>query len=186
MWHVPADGGVTDERWSPVPGWPAYEVSDIGRVRSIVRRGPHKPKILNTFPNNGYWRANLCHNGRRHLCDIHVLVALAFLGPKPSPDAEVNHINGIKLDPRLENLEWTDRQGNAQHAHDTGLQVCKGEKNGHSKLTDSAVRSIRVYGDRSKDSAHALAVAFNVSYGTILDVWSRRTWNHLSDRARAA
>lgn len=186
MRYVPASGGVSAERWVPIPGWSAYEVSDLGRVRSVVNRGRHHPKVLKTFPNNGYRRLNLCQDGRRHLCDVHVLVALAFLGPKPSEEAEVNHINGIKLDTRLGNIEWTNRQGNAQHAHDTGLQICKGEKNGHAKLTDSAVRSIRAYGDRSRDSASALAAAFDVSYATILDVWSRRTWNHLPDRVRAA
>ena len=51
---------------------------------------------------------------------IHRLVAVAFI-TNPSEKAEVNHINGNKLDNRVENLEWVSREENIRHAYDNGL-----------------------------------------------------------------
>ena len=57
---------------------------------------------------------------------------------------EVNHINGVKDDNNITNLEWVTREQNIQHALDNNLQyVLKGEEIGTSKLTSKEVLEIR-------------------------------------------
>jgi hypothetical protein len=52
---------------------------------------------------------------------VHRIVAAAFIGPCPD-GLEINHKNGIKLDNRAENLEYTTRSANMKHAYDSGLR----------------------------------------------------------------
>lgn len=101
-------------RWLPVPGWEGeYEVSDLGRVRSVERIVPRRSvpqtiaaRILKTPPaSHGYPRVNLCRNGSYTQRTVHSLVLEAFVGPCP-PGMECLHGNGIRTDARLVNLRW--------------------------------------------------------------------------------
>ena len=106
---------VTEE-WKPVPGYEGrYEVSDLGRVRSLQhcwgpRPTPHllKPGIAST----GYPTVAL---GRGNTKQVHALVLSAFVGPCP-PGQECRHKNGVRSDPRLVNLEYGTRAQNIQDA----------------------------------------------------------------------
>lgn len=111
----------TNETWKPIPGFPHYEASSEGRVRSIDRYLPFRGKkrlyhgrIIAPRPlPNGYQRIAAGRN-----CDtyIHRLVCLAFHGEPSQPKMDVNHKNGIKSDNRAENLEWMTRSENKKHA----------------------------------------------------------------------
>ena len=74
---------------------------------------PHKGK-------KGYLRVRLLFDGKYINYRVHRLVAIAFL-PKLEGKNQVNHINGIKDDNRLENLEWCNNQENQLHAHKNNL-----------------------------------------------------------------
>lgn len=102
-----------------------------------------KGKWLKFSPNKGgYLHVSLCKNGKRKTKRINRLVAKAFI-PNPKNKPAVNHINGIKTDNRVENLEWCTHKENDLHARKLGLINSKGENGGNSKLTWDQVNEIR-------------------------------------------
>ena len=107
------------ETWKPIPGYPAYEVSEItGRVRSVAREAhgrTYRSVVLATrVSNSGYELVGLRNaKGERETRTVHTLVLLAFVGPCP-PGQEARHLNGDPLDNRLENLAWGTKEENEQ------------------------------------------------------------------------
>lgn len=93
------------ENWRDVPGYEGkYQVSNLGRIKSLNYRKTGKGCILKTNKNHkGYLTINLCLNGKYKCFFIHRLVWLAFVGPIPE-GMQINHINEDKTDNRLENL----------------------------------------------------------------------------------
>lgn len=124
----------SNEIWKKVIGYEGiYEISSLGRVKSLerfvdVKNGKRKvhPRFLTSLINNrGYLQVKLSKNNVLKTKQPHVLIAEAFI-PNPDNKKEVNHINGIKTDNRLENLEWNTHSENVKHAYDTGLIVKMG------------------------------------------------------------
>jgi len=115
-----------------------YEVSDMGRVRNAVTQQVLRPGAQ----SRGYLTVSLYDGSspkRPRSITVHRLVTAAFLGP--SDKAEINHINGVKSDNRLANLEYATSKENHAHARDV-LGVGLGMKNGRAKLTDEQVAAI--------------------------------------------
>lgn len=103
-----------EEVWRPVVGYEGqYEVSNLGRVRSLdrivksrVRSGQKiKGRMLTKRCHKGYFRVALSENNSTSNFFVHRLVAAAFI-PNPENLPCVNHKNENKLDNRVENLEW--------------------------------------------------------------------------------
>jgi len=67
----------------------------------------------------GYEEIHMSKDGKNKHCRIHRLVAEAFI-PNPDNLPEVNHIDGVKLNNCVENLEWTSRSANMLHAYSIG------------------------------------------------------------------
>jgi len=106
-----------------------YQVSNFGRVKSLKNIVKYKnnkiyiykERILNLEEcKNGYLRINLQKNKKRKHYLLHRLIAQTFI-PNPKNKPTVNHINGIKSDNRIENLEWNTRSENTKHAFRIGL-----------------------------------------------------------------
>jgi hypothetical protein len=98
------------ENWKIIDTFPSYEISNLGNIRNIKTK-----RILKLQKSRGYYRVKLfCDKVRSH-ASVHRLVAKAFLViDKNKP--QVNHINGIKEDNRVDNLEWCDHHYNVFHS----------------------------------------------------------------------
>jgi hypothetical protein len=128
---------MTIEIYKDVVGYEGiYQVSNLGNVKRIlISRGVSKKNnnFIKPFCNKAYYQIVLQKNGKRKYFMIHRLIAQAFI-PNPNNYPFINHINGIKNDNRLENLEWCTHSQNMLHAFKTGLQIQKkGDDNKRSK-----------------------------------------------------
>ena len=95
------------EIWKDVIGYEGvYQVSNLGRVKSLPRKWIMKEKILKPYDKENYHTVCLSINQNRKRHYVHKLVAIAFLKHKPSGhELIVDHINEIKKDNRLSNLQ---------------------------------------------------------------------------------
>lgn len=144
------------EIWKPVVGYKGiYEVSNMGRLKSLSKTIKNsKNRVYNTkerffkktLSKSGYCVASLWKNGKlTSSARVHRLVMIAFV-PNPIDKPFVNHINGIKTDNRVENLEWCTAKENSIHAVKNGLlnnSSALGEKHNYFKLTFNQVIEIR-------------------------------------------
>lgn len=130
--HFSSDG-VMNEIWRPVVGWEGlYEVSSLGQVRSLDRwvdcgRYPTGQRIVlgKTLKQeviwSGYHRVNLANGKPTHKA-VHVLVAEAFIGPRPT-DMLVCHNDGDKTNNRPSNLRYDTASANVRDCVKHGTQV---------------------------------------------------------------
>ncbi|MBO7720014.1 NUMOD4 motif-containing HNH endonuclease [Candidatus Saccharibacteria bacterium] len=106
------------EDWKPVVGFEGlYEVSNLGRVRSLPRNGTRKKGTIRQFGNvaNGYRAVLLARFGEHKNALVHRLVAEAFI-PNPQNKPCVNHIDGDKWNNAVDNLEWCTYAENIAHS----------------------------------------------------------------------
>lgn len=140
------------EYWKDIQGYEGqYQVSNLGRVKSLGNKSNHKGEILlRQSTVNGYKHVSLSNNSLQQIHKVHRLVAVAFIdNPKNYP--QVNHKDGNKQNNRVENLEWCNAQENALHAQRMGLRVQKkGAENSRSikvkQIDPLTNETINVYG----------------------------------------
>ena len=119
----------TEEIWKDVTINPNYMVSNLGRVKAKAREVPcglgtrkKKEKILSQTDNHGYLHVGFIVDGKLKSPLVHRLVLAAFVGEKPYPEWEIDHINGDTHDNRLENLEYVTSSENTKRSFAMGLQ----------------------------------------------------------------
>lgn len=179
------------ENWKAVVGFEGqYEVSDLGRVRSLDRiltverlnwrdgtpqtmNYPRKGRLLITNPNmKGYPRVTLGNKGPTIV--VHQLVLNAFVGICPE-GMQGLHANDIKSDNRLSNLSWGTPSQNQLDAIRND-RCLLGEEKPNAKLRDADIAIIR---SRLKaEGCIAIARDFSVSETAIRNIKDGRSWKH--------
>lgn len=116
------------ETWKPAVDYEGlYEVSNLGRVRSVPRRDLRGRRIrgriraLTTRPS-GHQNVNLHRDGRGRTEKVHRLIAIAFLG-QPEARQEVRHLDGDPSNNRVDNLKWGTRSENIRDSVRHGTHV---------------------------------------------------------------
>lgn len=112
-----------EEIWKNVVDYEGlYEVSNLGQVRSMPRKGTFRDKhiLRQAKNNNGYPMVHLFKNGKGKAIAVHRIVAKTFL-KNPLNKRDVNHIDGNKENNNISNLEWTTHTENMKHARKHNL-----------------------------------------------------------------
>ena len=123
---------MNKEEWKSIKGYEGlYEISNFGRVKSLVGWNGHKyvkrEKILapykqQTNPNYSRSVVKLKKNGKGKEFKVHRLVAKAFI-PNPKNYKVINHKDGNPLNNKVNNLEWCTQKMNIKHALENELKV---------------------------------------------------------------
>jgi len=162
-----------EEVWKDIPYCKEYQVSNKGNVKSFKGKNP---RILKACPNSaGYPSVSICSNGVKKQT-VHRLMMISFYGESELP--HINHINGVKTDNRLENLEYCSAKENIRHALKMGLTVRPvGEAHGQSKLSSEDVFIIRT--EMKNHSLKEVCEAFNISSGNASKIRNNKIWKHI-------
>lgn len=112
---------TTNEIWKTIDGYPGYQVSSIGRVKSIQRKVKYKNGSYHTVnekiikpgkDKNGYLIVGLYKENKRKNMKVHRLVAAAFVQNDSLFNTEINHIDECKTNNCASNLEWCEHSYN--------------------------------------------------------------------------
>jgi hypothetical protein len=150
-----------------------YSIDENGRVLSL-----RSNKSMKVTMNRGYLVVSLSKDGTKRQYKHHRLIMDAFRPIENSSDFVVNHINGIKDDNRLENLEWCTVEQNNSHAIDTGLN------RGKNKLTDEQVFDIKkrikeLQPNTIRFISNKICTEYKVSPRTIESIIVNKRWSNI-------
>lgn len=175
---------VMVEEWRPIPSFPGYEASSLGRIRSLDRTKTNRNGVVRKYTgrvlrphigNKGYARVrpnNVDPTG------IAPLVCEAFHGLKPSPLHEVAHNDGTKDNDVPGNLRWATHAENMDDKikHRT---ICRGATHGRSKFTEASVLQVL---DLRKAGLgwRTIGKMMGVSHTAVRDVCRGKNWAHVT------
>lgn len=185
-----------EEIWKDIIGFEGiYQISNFGRIKSLERLVKCgilnsefrivKERILKPAINrNGYYKVCLKHKFINKTLLVHRLIAQAFI-PNPENKPTINHINGIKTDNRIVNLEWCTMKENNVHAFATGLKrahnksINVGAVNSNAKLKEADVLKIRQLLSDG-ETLGAIAEKYNVGFTAIHKIKIGQTWKNVA------
>lgn len=171
------------EEWRPVEGYPGYEVSDLGRVRSWRSNGKGggfraSPRVLSpSKKRNGYLQVNLWRDGVRSTFTVHSLVAEAFIGRRPDGQ-ECRHRDGDKANNRKGNLLWGTPSENTMDNVTLGVHpgfMIRGEAHYRASITEEKATEIREMATSGASVKH-IAASTGIACATVRAVVLRYSW----------
>lgn len=183
---------ISQEIWKDISEYEGlYEVSNKGRIRRIHSPcNKHKEKLYvilkPIISKEGYYRISLSRNNTRKNYSVHRLVAMAFI-ENPGDKPFINHIDGVKTNNSIENLEWCTPAENNRHAYTNGLNkyhpehlplMC-GEDNPKHILTKKDVVEIRALLKSGKYTQHEIGQMYGVSNYAICDIKRGKSWKEV-------
>jgi hypothetical protein len=170
---------IQNEVWKDVPDYEGlYQVNNFGNVRSYhnfgyeLKKEPRTMKPLKT--RDGYLYLTLCKDTVHKNMKVHRIVAMAFI-PNELEELQIDHINGIKTDNRVSNLEWVTPKENTLRSVRLGLKP-RGEKHGNSKLTYSQVERIRDLYKTGQYSHRQIGKMFGISHSVAGKIIRNELW----------
>jgi len=162
------------EIWVDVYGHTRYLVSNLGRVYSDYWKIYKKTST----DKDGYVLVSLNNKTKRR-----ARVVLSSFNPIEGMDKlQVNHVNSIRNDDRLENLEWCTVSENHKHAYKTNGKEAtrmKGSTNHNSKLTEGDVREIFKLLEDGSLKQKTIAEIYQVTPTTINYIKLGKSWQHV-------
>jgi hypothetical protein len=168
----------------PIPGFPGYEITDDGRVWSVVRA---RWMPLHVGGNSRYQQVMLHTDRGYRPYSVHRLVLEAFVGPSPE-GMEACHNNGIRTDNRLENLRWDTRSNSHRDKirHGTlpdmralSARCPRGQNCPWARFTDGDIRDIRLLRDLGVPGT-TLGQMYGVSKNYIYRICGRMIWRSVA------
>lgn len=169
---------MNDEIWQDIPDWSGYQVSNLGRVKSLSRlknygkvRAMSKEIILkHCVSGSRYCYVNLSNGVSQKIFPVHRLVANAFL-VNPENKRTVNHKDGIKTNNRVSNLEWMTHSENHLHAYRNNIRKKPQPPMGINSKYSKSVVQILSNGDKVKwDCVSDITRKLGYSQGNISSV----------------
>lgn len=134
IWEIKTLEDLPNEIWEDVIDYEGlYKVSNVGRIKCVGKSPTgdtpfwqikllKKDKVNSQSKNKwGYLGVSLYKNGVGKRFQVHRLMMIAFV-PNPENKPQVNHIDGVKDNNLLENLEWNTRSENQRHAFRIGIK----------------------------------------------------------------
>lgn len=172
-----------DIEWRDIPGYEGhYKASNTGIIVRVkhVRGGGKIGRPMGYKNSAGYIVVELSTKpGARVHYFSHRLIMLTFKGERPE-GMDVNHINGIKHDNRVENLEYVTRSENILHAYHILKchNTARGSRSGTAKLTEEIVLEIRKLRETGLNFTE-IGKLYQVSRGAIRSAINGKTWTHV-------
>lgn len=171
----------------PIPNYPHYSITKDGRIFSYVGAGrkvgiKHKPlkkprELKNTLDKGtGYYVVSLGAHNKKF---VHRLVLETYVGP--ANGQQCRHLNGNKLDNRIENLCWGTYEENLEDRHK--LQEFRapgiGESHYRTNLTNEDIYEIRRLAKDSNMTQKEIGKIFNIGQNTVSRIIHRVRWKHI-------
>lgn len=163
--------------WKNILGFEGiYQVSNFGNVKSLARDKVCNKKnivskeiLLKPANEQGYSRVRLQKGSFSKMYRVHRLVAISFI-ENPLNKKEVNHINAIKSDNKVENLEWCSNLENVRHARANGLYPKMIISDNHKKILkeSNSKKVIDTVTGKLYNSATLAALDNNIRRSTLI------------------